>query len=296
MIARNALLGMLALGLAGAARADDFDRLEGRTLASVPGAEGVTAHQALRNAEISALPRVLQGMRAPVVVVRTGDGNLARVAITPALRKPATAGAELVPVLMLERYVTDEAGPKDTRLAWGRDILLFDGFLYDFDTGQVVPEGQGGDVRFRAADGGRLEATDGAKLYTMTRSPLDEKAAPGKPSPGRAIVPGDFAGRYRLIGDGQWSGTLDLEAGAAGAVRGRFLSEQTGQSYPVAGQVQVDRPNHLSFSIEFPLSRQEYDARLWTGGKNVLTGTVSLADGSFGFIALREGASLEPAR
>lgn len=295
MAVRKTLLGLLMMaGVGEPAWADDFDRLEGRALAGVPKAEGTVSHPALSVAEIGALPRVLKGVRSGVLVVRTGDGNLARVVVSPALRKRTEAGGDPVPILVLERFATFEAGPARTRLAQGRDVLLFDGFLYDLDTGQVVPEGLGADLRYSAKNGGQLEALGGAVVYTMTRSPLIADAEPGQPSPGVAIVPGDFAGRYHLIGDGQWSGRLDLQVGDGGAVSGQFRSDQTGQSYPVTGQVQADRANHVTFAIQFPRARQDYDARLWGGRKAALAGTVVLLDGTFGFVAVREGASLEP--
>ena len=96
------------------------------------------------------------------------------------------------------------------------------------------------------------------------------------------------------MGNGQWSGWLALKVGEKGAVQGRYRSDQTGESYPVTGQIQADRPGHLLFEIQLPRARQEYDARLWTAGKAAMSGTVNLLDGVYGFVAIREGERIFP--
>src|SRR5947209_1091735 len=82
------------------------------------------------------------------------------------------------------------------RRARGKDLILFDGFQVDLDSGQVVPEDQGGDLQFRAkGEGGpRLLGLGKAKLYTLTKAPILESAADARPTLGRAVLPGDFAG------------------------------------------------------------------------------------------------------
>jgi hypothetical protein len=301
---RIAALLLLLAGPIAPARADDFGRLEGASLNAALRSESAEPRPALSAAELGNLPRVLDGVRSGLVLVKTGEGNPARLLVAAALRRPPApadgaamkkdaAPPEPTPILVLERFDTFEAGPATTRLAHGKDLLLFDGFQFDLDTGQVVPEGQGGDLRFVAKDGGRLEPVGGASLFTL-KAPPAFAAAPGAPSPGKAIVPTDFAGRYRLTADGQWSGTLDLEVGPRGVVTGRFRSDQTGTSYRVTGGVAPDAANHLLFAIQFPRSRQEYDARLWTGGKGAMAGTVSLLESTFGFVAVREGGRLAP--
>jgi hypothetical protein len=278
------------------ARADDFDRIEGPVLAGVPKSQFARAHDRLTMTELGNLPSVLGSPRVPVLIVVTDQGNLARLIAAPALRKSADPRGEPLPILILERFETFDAGPATTRAARGRDVLLFDGFHYDLDTGQVVPEGQGGDVRFLArADGGpTLLANAGAKIYTLSRNPLPEApATPGRLSPGRTVVPADFAGRYRLFANGQWSGTLELKVEDGGAVTGRFRSDQTGTSYPVTGQVGPE-PYRIHFAVAFPRSRQEFDGRLWTSGKGAMAGTVSLLNQDLGFFALREGGRAAP--
>jgi hypothetical protein len=295
---------IVLIGTSSSTRGDDFGRLEGANLNVALRSEAAEPHDALSVARLGTLPRVLSGARSGLVLARTAEGNPARLLVTAALRRPAAPaeGAamkkdepppEPTPILVLERFDTFEAGPATTRLAHGRDVLLFDGFQFDLDTGQVVPEGQGGDLRFVAKDGGRLEPVGKASLFTL-KSPPAFASVPGAPSPGKAIVPADFAGRYRLTANGQWSGTLDLDVGERGVVSGRFRSDQTGTSYRVSGQVAPDAANHLLFSIQFPRSRQEYDARLWTEGKGAMAGTVSLLESTYGFLAIREGGRLAP--
>ena len=124
-------------------------------------------------AEIAGLPSVLHDSRAALLVATTDRGNLARMLVSVALRKAPGGGGEPVPVLVLERFDTFEAGRMANRLARGRDLILFDGFRFDLDGGQVVPEGQGGDLQFQAADArnGSLVALGTARLYRARQAP-----------------------------------------------------------------------------------------------------------------------------
>jgi hypothetical protein len=287
---------VLTLALASGARADDFERLEGRVLADLPGGDLAREHQALSMEQIGTLPRVFRDARTSVLIAKTGEGNPARLLVSPGYRKPASGEGEPVPILVLERFDTFEAGPATTRLAKGRDLMLFPGFLLDLDTGQVVPEDQGGDLRLAKDEKGNitLEALGTAKLYTLARSPLADSAEPGRPSRGRNVLPTDFAGRYRLVANGQWTGTLELSADDQGVLQGRYRSDETGSSYRVAGQVDPSARNLARFSVILPRARMEFDGWLWTEGKGAMAGTMSLLDRSYGFFALREGAAFAP--
>ena len=291
----GAILGVAALGGVLAARADDFDRLEGGALAAIPHGPGTSAHEAMTLAELGNLPRVLAEARSALVVVKTDQGNLCRMLVAAGLRRAPGVPEPPVPVLVLERFDTFEAGAAVNRLARGRDVLLFGGFRFDLDLGQVVPEGQGGDVQF-LADGGpgpRLAALAPTTLYTVASSPIPAEARAGLPSAGRGVVASDFAGRYRLFADGQWSGTLEL-ALEGRSVSGRFRSDQTGSVYPVAGTAPADAPGLIRFAITYPRSRQDFQGRLWTAGKGAMAGTLTLLDRTFGFFALREGGHYAP--
>ncbi|HEV3122020.1 MAG TPA: biopolymer transporter ExbD, partial [Isosphaeraceae bacterium] len=242
------------------------------------------------------LPAVLHDTRSALIVVQTDQGNLARVLAVPAMRKPPGGPGEPVPVLLLERFATFEAPRAMTRLARGQDLMLFDGFRIDLDSGQVVPEGQGGDLQFLAGkpDGPRLESIGGAKMFTLTSLSVPAAERTSSPSPGREVVPADFNGHYRLFANGQWSGTLDLKVDEGGAVSGQFRSDLQGTTYPVKGQVAAELPRHVQFTVKYPRSQHEFDGYLWTEGKGAIAGTVTLLNQPYGFFALREGGAFAP--
>jgi hypothetical protein len=230
-----------------------------------------------------------------LVLAKTDQGNYARMLVSAGFRKPSDATKELIPILVLERFDTLEAGPATSRIARGRDVVLFDGFSFDLDSGMVVPEGQGGDLLFSAkGEGGpSLRALSGTTLFTLDKSPLQPRAADVL-TPGRGVRPGDFQGLYHLMADGQWSGRLELVVAGDGSVSGRFRSDQSGGSYKVVGELAPDAPNRITFSIDLPRSRLEFDGRLWTDGKGAMAGTVTLLDRTYGFVAIREGGRLAP--
>ena len=156
-----------------------------------------------------------------------------------------------------------------SRRAHGKDLVLFDGFRVDLDSGQIVPEGQGGDLRFQtdAETGPRLAVVGNAKLYTLTRAPVTSSAASARPSSGRTVVPGDFRGQYRLFANGQWSGALTWTSIRTGAVTGQFRSDLNGTAYQVNGQVAPEVPHKSHFRIKYPRTQQDFEGYLWTEGK-----------------------------
>ncbi|WP_435010364.1 ExbD/TolR family protein [Tundrisphaera lichenicola] len=294
MIRRLALL-MLGLG-AGSALADEFEQLDGPMLTRLVKGPEAKPRPQLTFGEIGAMPALLRDSRSALVLATTDRGNPARLLLSPELRKPASGVGEPIPVLVLERLDTfDAAGPAN-RLASRRDLVVFDGFQVDLESGQVVPEGQGGDLVFRASGevGPRLEPVGPARLFTLDRAPQFDDAKVPRPTPGRRVVAADFAGRYRLFANGQWSGTLDLRVEDRGVVRGQFRSDLHGSAYPVTGQVAADVPQLVRFSISFPRARQEFEGYLWGEGKGAMAGTASLLERTFGFFALREGAQFAP--
>jgi hypothetical protein len=200
-------------------------------------------------------------------------------------------------VLLIERFDTFDAGNINTRLARGKDVILFDGFQIDLDGGQIVPEGQGGDIQFltKGEAGPRLTALGKAKLYTFTKPLVSKEPGAGRPSIGRGVLPSDFNGRYRLFANGQWSGTMDLKVDDDGVASGRFRSDLNGASYPVTGKVAADVPHKIAFAIKFPRTHQDYDGLLWTEGKGAMAGTLIMNDRAYGFFALREGGEFAPA-
>lgn len=275
---------------------DDFDRLEGQALSGVPENKAATQHRSLTFTELGNLPSVLRGGRSALLVVVSDQGNPARLLVSPALRKQPGGKGEPLPVLVLERFATFEAGKATTRLARGQDLILFDGFRVDLDLGQVVPEGQGGDLQFLAGgpEGPRLVALDGSKLFTLSASPLPPATQAAGPSPGRAVLPTDFSGRFRLFANGQWSGTLDLTVDDQGVVSGQFRSDLNGAFFPVTGQVAADVPQKIRFTVTYPRTRQDFEGFLWTEGKGALAGSVVMQEHPYGFFAIREGGRYAP--
>ena len=154
--------------------AEEFERIEGEALAGVPRSKEATPHGQLTVGEIDALPNVLRESRSALLVATTDQGNLTRMLVSPALRRAPGSTKDPVPVLLVERFDTFDAGNLATRLARGKDLILFDGFQVDLDSGQVVPEDQGGDLQFRVqGEGGpRLDgAGQGEALYIDEGSP-----------------------------------------------------------------------------------------------------------------------------
>jgi hypothetical protein len=133
-------------------------------------------------------------------------------------------------------------------------------------------------------------------VFTFSKPVASALPAVEGPTPGKAIVARDFAGRYQLQADGRWSGLLELQVAADRQVTGRFRSEALGTSYPVNGQVSAESPQRIEFTIKFPRIEQEYTGYLWTEGKTALAGSFTMADRTFGFFALREGAPFAPSR
>lgn len=277
---------------------DEFSRIVGPPLFDVPTRNALAGTARLSVRSIEAMPETVRGERAAFIVVATDEGNLAKLLVAPGLRRQAGAGrkGELAPVLQIERFETIDGGDRLARKARGRDVLLFDGFEFDLDTGQVVPPGFGGDVRFqlKGPDGPELAALGNGKLFPIDRPIALPAVGPGQPSPGPAVVPADFNGRYTLVANGQTSGALELSVEAGGEVSGRFRSDRNGSVYPVTGKVAADLPRRIEFEIRFPRTRQNYEGLLWTEDKNVFAGTARIVEHPYSFIAVREGAALVP--
>jgi biopolymer transport protein ExbD len=262
-------------------QADDFDRLNGHTLARLSRDSHARSSPALSFRDLEALPRVLRDARSALLLVKTDQGNLGRMLVSPGFRKTPGAIVKLVPVLVVERFETFDAGS-------------FGGFRLDLDTGQVVPDGLGGDLLFNARgdEDGSLAVIPPAKLSTLDKVPALPTPPSGLPSRGLTVVPADFSGRFQLSVNGQSAARLELAVDPAGAVSGTFQSESSGSVYPVSGNVDAQAPQKLGFSVKFPRSRQDFTGLLWSEGKNVLAGTASMLNRELSFIALREGAEL----
>jgi hypothetical protein len=277
---------------------DEFGRLDGARLFELPGRADARMRSSIGLRDLEALPEVLPGERAALVLVKTDGGNLAKLLVSSGRRKvkPSEKESPEVPVLVLERFETVDGGDHRSFKARGKEVMLFDGFQFDLDTGCVVPDGMGGDIVFwtRGAEGPRLASVGHDCLCTLEKPISAPALARGAPSSGRAVQATDFAGRYHLIANGQWSGTLELAVDGAGGITGHFRSDKNGSSYDVNGAVSAEVPHKLQFSIQFPRAKQTYEGLLWTEGKNAIAGTLTMLDRPYGFVAVREGSSLGP--
>jgi biopolymer transport protein ExbD len=276
-------------------RGDEFGRLLGPPLFDIPQRPDARGQSQLSIRALEALPEGLRGERAALVIVATDQGNMAKLLVSAGFRKRNGDGGKevLAPVLIVDRFETIDAGDRISWKARGRDTILFEGFQFDLDTGQVVPEGFGGDIRLSTggADGPELSTLGTNKLYTFEKPLPAAPTSPGRPSSGRAVLPTDFNGRYSLMANGQMSGTLDLSVDPNGMVSGQFRSDRNGAVYPVTGKVAADLTRKVEFTIQFPRSQQVYEGLLWTEEKNAFAGTVQILDHPFSFFAIREGAS-----
>jgi biopolymer transport protein ExbD len=302
MMVAIGLLSILSMAV-NTLRGDEFDRIGGDSLRECLREQGTKQHAALSFRELEAMPSVLRDTRSALLLVRTDQGNLARLLVSPGFRKRppseardvAGAPGRLVPTVVIERFEVFDGGNPSSRLARGRDLMLFGGFQLDLDSGQVVPEALGGDISFtaRGPDDGIIAGVGPVRLATLEKPPTVLAAAASAPSEGRVVRPGDVAGQFRLIANGQWTGRLELAVDPAGVVSGKFQSDASGSSYTVTGQVDPVKPRKTQFSIQFPRTRQDYQGILWTEGKQVMTGRMSMLDQEFGFMAIREGARLD---
>jgi hypothetical protein len=275
---------------------DEFSRLDGPAFFALTSRADARLHSHLTLRQLDATPAVLRDERAALVLAKTDEGNLAKLLVSTGFRKlkPSAKDGPLLPVLIVERFETIDSGDRRSLKSHGKELTLFDGFQFDLDAGQVVPQGLGGDIVFlnSGPDGPRLAALNGAQLYTLEKPLAFPATSQGKPSDGRAVVPTDFTGRYLLMANGQWSGLLDLAVDQAGAVTGHFRSDRNGAAYAVTGQVAPDVAQKVGFSVQFPRARQTYEGYLWSEGKNVIAGSMSMLDHPYSFFALREGAPL----
>jgi hypothetical protein len=280
------LLAASVVALPRTARADAFDDYTNPILRKVPAAEGVKEVKQLTPALLADNDRVLPDIAPAFVVVQTNQGRYSKLLVQAARQK--VNAERVVPILLIERYVTYKEGTDESVLASGKDLYLFPGFRLSLDLGQVVPEELGGDLRF-VADGDKVwtEPVGKAKLFLVTR-PLPEAAPKKTPK----FVIGDrfearyFNGTFRLHDDGRRSGKLTLKVSDGGDVTGTFVSDKDGEKYDVTGKVGM--PQHaIQFTIKYPRTEETFQGWLFTGDGKALTGSSRMLDHDAGFYAVR---------
>lgn len=230
------------------------------------------------------LKTLSRDVSSPCVVFKTSEGNFAKAIVSWAFRK---ADPQPLPVLVLERFVTYDRDKGDVAVAHGRNVMLFPGYQFDFDSGQVVPDGLGADVKFDERR--KLAAQGEAKLFALDGSALPEQED-GLHDPGDhvGVLPRDFAGAWRVQADGRWSGVWEIAIDDEGGVSGRYTSDETKSSFPITGSLKdSDAPHRLRFDVEFTAATQSYDVYLWTTDKSTLAGSTTLIDRTFGVYAVR---------
>jgi hypothetical protein len=291
----NLVFVLFGLFSARATTGDEFDSLKGEVLSSLWRDPGTQTHATLSFRELEALPTVLHDSRAALILVQTDRGNVAKLLVTPGLHKAPGKRDALVPLVVVERFEVYDADKPGSRLARGRDLALFSGFQFDLDTGQIVPGGLGGDLVFtaRGEGDGSIAPLGGARLASLSRPPKLPEPPPDHPSAGKLVRPADYSGRYRLVANGQWSGELELVVDSVGTVTGTFFSDASGSAYPVTGKIDADASHKIAFTIAFPRARQDYQGILWSAGKNVLAGTLTMLGREFSFVAARDGTRLD---
>ena len=119
-------LGILSWFIVAPSRSvgDDFERLSGDVLGTLWRSSQLKSHPGLSFRELESLPSVLRDARSALVLVKTDQGNLARLLVSPGFRNLTAGNAEskradkkaLVPILLVERYEVFEPGKAGNRL------------------------------------------------------------------------------------------------------------------------------------------------------------------------------------
>lgn len=262
--------------------ADAFDRQTSQKIQAAVAGKQTSGE--LSQSQANKLKPLAAGVEGTYVVVKTDDGNLAKALLTWGYRK----GAEKpIPVLLINRYVTYDKERGDSTVAAGKDVMLFPGFQFNFDIGQVVPKDQGGDVEI--TDKGVLKTLGGTELF-----PLDgPQGTPAKaaekndPLDHEGVLPRDFSGTWKVHADGRWQGRWELTVDEDGNARGTYVSDETQSSYPVTGKVS-GLPHLLKLNVTLANASQAFEAYLWTKDKSTMAGSFTLASRPFGFYAVRQ--------
>lgn len=222
---------------------------------------------------------------SPCLVAKTDEGSYAKLLVSWGLKKGKNTEKPM-PVLLIERYVVYRGDRLDLTSATGKDVMLFPGFTFNLDIGQVVPEGQGGDIIFTID--GELIPADNAKLVVLNGSQLPpmEKGSRRNPQDHEGVVGEDFTGTWKLNADGRWLGELDLKVTDGGKATGSFISDESKNSYEVTGQV-GGTPHNLKLEVFLANTQLSIDGYLWTKDKSQMAGTVTMTGRKFGFVATR---------
>jgi hypothetical protein len=224
-----------------------------------------------------------RGIGSPCIVVHTDDDNWTKALVTWGFRK-GNDGNRL-PVVLIERFVNYRGDQQNLTTASGKDIMLFPGFGFNFDIGQVVPAGQGEDILCEGD--GVLKPTAKSELFVLDGPALPEPDPAQRPDPTShtGVIPSDFAGEWQVRIDGRWEGVWELDVEER-RVFGRFISDDTKSVYEISGKIAA-LPHNAKLNIELANASQTIDAFLWTKDKSAMAGYMVMADRKLGFYATR---------
>ncbi|MHC4877702.1 MAG: hypothetical protein ACYTGL_14495 [Planctomycetota bacterium] len=281
-IASFAVLVILLAAVPATAWADAFDNHTAYWLRQ--GTKDATALDVMTMRDALRLRPISKRMSSPCIVVRTDEDNWAKAIVTWGFRK----GKEnRIPVVVIERFVTYRGDRENLTSAKGENVMLFPGFGFNFDIGQVVPVGIGQGEDVVSVEEGSLKPAAGSKLHGLdgpATPPRDDQKYPD-PDEHAGVLPTDFAGQWKVHIDGRWAGRWELDVEDR-RIFGRFISEDTQSVYEIAGKI-LALPHNAKLNIELANAAQSVDAFLWTKDKAAMAGTVVMADRRIGFYALR---------
>jgi hypothetical protein len=236
--------------------------------------------------DLADFDRVLPSTTGTLLLIKTNQGRNAKLLVQAARQK--VEGGKLIPVLLVDRYVTYKEGEERTILTKGEGLKLYPGFRFSLDLGQVVPAEVPGDIALvKDGDTVKIAALDMARMVLLTR--YDKTIEPAKPPKaiiGEPFEPKYFNGEYKLYDDGRRSGKLTLKVDEEGNVVGAYYSDKDGARYELRGR--VGNPSHtIQFTINFPRTEQVYNGWLFTGDGKALVGTSRILNRETGFYATR---------
>lgn len=276
----------LTLLIAASAHADVFDRYTNTILSKAPETEGVQEVVKLTPELVTQHGKLLPTYGAALVIVKTNEGRNCKLSVQIARQKTANGP---VPIAIINRFATLKDGDDRSVQVQGQNMHLYNGFVVNLDLGQIVPTDIGGDVKF-VSDGkaGTLEPVGKAKLYLVTKHlPGTELKEVGRPVEGKPFEAAYFNGTWKLFDDGRRLARLFLKVDNEGNVSGEYVSETTGRSYEVYGQ--ITNPKYkLNLTVKFPQSEQTFQGWMFTQEGKAICGSTQFQGREFGWYATRE--------
>lgn len=278
---RSVLLTLVVSALANPVAADVFDDHTAYWLRRATAEAEPLKSLSMRDA--LAVKPIGRGIGSPCIVVHTDDDNWTKALVTWGFRK-GNDGSR-VPVVLIERFVNYRGDRQTLTTAAGKDVMLFPGFGFNFDIGQVVPAGQGEDIL--CVDDGVLKPAEKAEFFVLDGPAIPEPDPSERPDPTShtGVIPTDFAGSWKVRIDGRWEGVWELDVEER-RVFGRFLSDETKSVYEISGKIAA-LPHNAKLNIDLANASQSIDAFLWTKDKSAMAGVMVMADRKLGFYATR---------